>query len=122
MSFSNIEYRDMLFCYGVANGRGRGAVQEYGRRFPERRLPHCQTILDVYRRAGETGTLAPVIQSVRRQQRRDEEVLRAFDDDPTLSVRRAATRMGVANATVYRILRDDNRYFLDIFIRLPINV
>lgn len=104
----------MIFCYGVANGSGRGAVEEYGRRFPRRRLPNYQTILDVYRRSGETGMFAPVRQPGRPQKRPDAVVLNAFDVDPTLSVRRAAIRLGVSHMAVHRTLQEDNRYYLDI--------
>ena len=37
--FSNVEYCDMHFVYGFCNGNVRAAVEEYQRRFPDRRIP-----------------------------------------------------------------------------------
>ena len=36
--FSHVEYCDMHFVYGFCNGNARAAVEEYQRRFPDRRI------------------------------------------------------------------------------------
>ena len=37
--FSHVEYCDMHFVYGFCDGNARSAVEEYQRRFPDRRIP-----------------------------------------------------------------------------------
>ena len=37
--FPHVEYCDMYFVYGFCYGNARSAVQEYKRRFPDRRIP-----------------------------------------------------------------------------------
>jgi len=37
--FSHVEYCDMHFVYGFCNGNASAAVEEYQRRFPDRRIP-----------------------------------------------------------------------------------
>ena len=36
--FSHVEYCDMHFVYGFCDGNARAAVEEYQRRFPDRRI------------------------------------------------------------------------------------
>ena len=37
--FPHVEYCDMHFVYGFCDGNARAAVEEYQRRFPDRRIP-----------------------------------------------------------------------------------
>ena len=37
--FSHVEYCDMHFVYGFCDGNANAAVEEYRRRYPERRIP-----------------------------------------------------------------------------------
>ena len=37
--FSHVEYCDMHFVYGFRKGNACAAVEEYQRRFPDRRIP-----------------------------------------------------------------------------------
>ena len=37
--FSHVEYFDMHFVYGFCDGNARAAVDEYQRRFADRRIP-----------------------------------------------------------------------------------
>ena len=37
--FSQVEYCDMHFVYGFWDGNARAAVDEYQRRFPDRKIP-----------------------------------------------------------------------------------
>ena len=37
--FSHVEYCDMHFVYGFCDGNERAALEEYQRRFPDRRIP-----------------------------------------------------------------------------------
>lgn len=50
--FTNAEYADIHFVYGFCNGNANAAVQEYRRRFPNRRIPNdrvftgCELLID----------------------------------------------------------------------------
>ena len=50
--FSHVEYCDMHYVYGYCDGNASAAVNEYRRRYPERRIPskrvfsrHCVTMV-----------------------------------------------------------------------------
>jgi len=55
--FSHVEYRDMHFVYGFCNGNAHAAVEEYQRRFPNRRIPSSTRIIQTLR---DTGCLPSV--------------------------------------------------------------
>lgn len=96
-TYSNIEYRDMLYIYGFVDGNSEKARREYARRFPDRLVPNAKTFVEVYRLTGETGSFqgspqgeggknailnpstVAVLQTVRR--------------DPTTSTRRIGSRL-----------------------------
>ena len=49
---THVEYRDMHYVYGYCDGNASAAVNEYRRRYPERRIPpkrvlssHCVTMV-----------------------------------------------------------------------------
>lgn len=54
-SFTNEEYADILFVYGLARGNARAAQRKYQNRYPNRRVPNHTVFARVYRRARETG-------------------------------------------------------------------
>lgn len=47
--FSNGEYADIHFIYGFCDGNAQQAVQEYRRRYPNRRRPNIQVFIDTHR-------------------------------------------------------------------------
>jgi hypothetical protein len=58
--FSHVEYCDMHFVYGFCNGNARTAVEEYQRRFPERRIPSRGVFTRIHQTMRETGCLPSV--------------------------------------------------------------
>ena len=46
--FSHVEYCDMHFVYGFCDGNANAAVEEYRRRYPERRIPSRDVFTRVY--------------------------------------------------------------------------
>ena len=65
-TFSNVEYCDMHFVYGFCNGSARSAVQEYERRFPDRRIPSRSVFTRIHQTLRDTGALPSVsVQSER---------------------------------------------------------
>ena len=46
--FFHVEYCDMHFVYGFCNGNARAAVEEYQRRFPDRRIPSRSVFMRIH--------------------------------------------------------------------------
>ena len=55
--FSHMEYCDMHFVYGFCNGNARAAVEEYQRRFPDRRIPSRSVFTLIHQTLHDTGSL-----------------------------------------------------------------
>lgn len=111
-TYSNVEYADMHFVYGFCNGNAREAVREYSRRYPNRRLPHYSTFINVhinFREHGFGGRRGPEHGIQRRvnglQQRR---ILNAFRENNRLSIRRAARQTNMACTTIFRTLKQNH--------------
>ena len=58
--FSHVEYCDMHFVYGFCDGNARAAVQEYQRRFPDRRIPPRSVFKRIHQTLRDTGSLPSV--------------------------------------------------------------
>ena len=58
--FSHVEYCDMHFVYGFCNGNARAAVEEYRRRFLDRRIPSRGVFTRINQTLRDTGCL-PVL-------------------------------------------------------------
>ena len=64
--FSHVEYCDRHFVYGFCKGNARAAVEEYERRFPDRRIPSIGVFTRIHQTMHETGCLPSVaVQSER---------------------------------------------------------
>ena len=109
--FSHVEYCDMHFVYGFCNGNARAAVQEYQRRFPDRRIPSRSVFTRIHQTLRDTGSLPSVsLQSER-------EVIRTINTrenivqiSPRLSTRRMTSRVGVSRLQVWRTSREEDLY------------
>ena len=55
--FYHVEYCDMYFVYGFGDGNARAAVQEYQRRFPDRRIPSRSVFTRIHQTLRDTGSL-----------------------------------------------------------------
>jgi len=69
--FSHEEYRDMHFVYGFCDGNARAAVDEYKRRFPDRRIPSMDVFSRIQQAMRETGCLPSVAEQSERKNIRD---------------------------------------------------
>jgi len=58
--FSHVEYCDMDFVYGFCDGNARAAVEEYQRRFPDRRIPSRSVFSRIHQTMRDTGCLPSV--------------------------------------------------------------
>ena len=64
--FSHVEYCDTHFVYGFCDGNARAAVEEYQRRFPDRRIPSRSVFTRIHQTLCDTGSLPSVsVQSER---------------------------------------------------------
>ena len=113
--FSHVEYCDMhFFVYGFCNGNARAAVEEYQRRFPDRRIPSRGVFTRIHKTMSETGCLPSVaVQSEREVVRKintRENILEMVQRSPRLSTRRMASRIGVSRMQVWRTLHEEDLY------------
>ena len=58
--FPHVEYCDMHFVYGFCNGNALAAVQEYRRRFPDRRIPSSRVFTRIHQTLRDTGCLPSI--------------------------------------------------------------
>jgi len=58
--FFHMEYCDMHFVYGFCDGNARAAVQEYQRRFPDRRILSRSVFTRIHQTLRDTGFLLSV--------------------------------------------------------------
>jgi len=102
--FSHVEYCNMHFVYGFCDGNSRAAVQEYQRRFPDRRIPSRSVFTRIHQTLRDTGSLPSVsVQSEREVVRTintREKILQMVQRSPRLSTRRIASRIGVPRMQV----------------------
>jgi len=64
--FSHVEYCDMHFVYGFCDRNARAAVEEYQRRFPDRRIPSRSVFTRIHQSLRDTRSLPSVsVQSER---------------------------------------------------------
>ncbi|KAL4084896.1 hypothetical protein QTP88_027767 [Uroleucon formosanum] len=114
MAYTNIEYADIVFMLGLADGNGNLAARLWAERFPQRRVPRPNTFLTTYRHLRETGNVRPVNEVGRprfvRNVTNEELVLDLVHEDPELSVRRIALRTGISPSVVWRILHQNHMH------------
>lgn len=112
-TYTNVEYADILVTYGRANCVSREARRIYAELYPNRRLPSRNVFSATYRRLQETGNVHSRERSVGPRHHGvvvDQRILAAFDEDPTTSIRRVATELGLSTWKVWSVLRQDERH------------
>jgi len=112
--FSHVEYFDMNFVYGFCNGNTHAAVQEYQRRFPDRRIPSRSVFTRIHQTLRETDSLPSVPLLSEREVVRTintrENILQMVQRSPRLSTRRMTSRIGVSRMQVWRTLHEEDLY------------
>jgi len=95
----------MHFVYGFCNGNACAAVEEYQRRFPDRRIPSRGVFTLVHQTMLETVSFPSVaVQSemeVARTINTRENILQMVQRSPRLSTRRMVSRIGVSRMQVW---------------------
>jgi len=104
----------MHFVYGFCDGNANAAVEEYRRRYRERRIPSRGVFTRVQQTLRDYGCLPSVaVQSERDNVRpinTRENILEMVLRSPLLSTRRVASRIGVSRMQVWRTVREDDLY------------
>jgi hypothetical protein len=112
--FSHVEYRDIHFVYGFCNGNAVAAVEEYRRRFPDRRIPSRRVFTRIHQTLRDTGCLPSVAVRSEREVvgtiNMRENILEMVQRSPRLSTRRMASRIRVSRMQVWRTLREEDFY------------
>ena len=105
----------MHFVYGFCNGNSRAAVEEYRRRFPDRRIPSRRVFTRIHQALRDNGCFPSVSVSSERQVvgtiNTREDILAMIERSPRLSTRRTASRIGgVSHMLVLRTLHEEDFY------------
>lgn len=111
-AFSNEEYADIVFMYGRADGNGALARRMYQERYPNRRLPNVRVFYNTFRRLSESGIrqVEPGVNPGRHDPDVEEEILAAFEADPTTSVRVVARNLNLSIWKVWNTMHRANKY------------
>ena len=112
--FSHVEYCDMHYVYGYCDGNSSAAVNEYRRRYPERRIPSKRVFTRVQQALRDNGCLPSfalhsereIVQTINTR----ENILDMVQRSPRLSTRRMASRVGLSRMNVWRTLHEENFY------------
>lgn len=111
VNYTNSELTDMVILYGEALGNAMGARRLYNERFPGRRLPNARTFTAAVQHLRDFGEFNPRNHDRGRQRARDileiePQILDVVAEEPTISIRRLALRMGISTFIVWRTLHE----------------
>jgi len=103
--FSHVEYCDMHYVYGYCDGNASAYVNEYRRRYPERRTPSKRVFIRVEQALRDNGCLASFALHSEREIVRTvntrENILDMVQRSPRLSIHRMASRVGLSRMNVW---------------------
>ncbi|XP_054279103.1 uncharacterized protein LOC128997489 [Macrosteles quadrilineatus] len=102
----------MVFIYGFCDGNSRSSVQEYARRFPNRRTPNRQVFTDLFNRLRETGCVRKVVPDgvVQTPVEVENDILHSVQQSPGTSVRKLSRQHLVSISKTWRILHNEGLY------------
>lgn len=115
-TYTTQEYTDIVITYGMAGENASATSRLYAERFRNRmNHPSRRSIERLILRLRETGTFAPRRREHARELplRKEEKLLRELEDDPTISLRRAAKSLGVSPYAVWKTKCDEELNPLD---------
>src|SRR5215469_10058926 len=101
---SHEEYCDTHFVYGFCDGNARAAVDEYRKRFPDRRIPSKGVFSRIHQTMRENRLPSVAVQSEREVVpliNTRENILEIVQRSTRLSTRRMASRIGVSRMQVW---------------------
>ncbi|XP_074030951.1 uncharacterized protein [Leptinotarsa decemlineata] len=96
--FTSHEQADIIFMYGRADGNASLARRLYQERYPNRRVPNVRVFSNTYRRLSESGIhhAEPAVNPGRHNVNVEEQILAAFEADPTTSIRVVARDLNLS--------------------------
>ena len=111
-TFSSEEQANIVFMYGRADGNGALAQRMYHERYPNRRLPNVRVFYNTFRRLSETGIRGADrgVNPGRHDPDVEEEIMHAFEEDPTLSVRAVARNLNLSTWKVWKTMHREGKY------------
>lgn len=113
-SFTNQEYADIIYVYGLCNGSSNRARQRYRELYPNRRIPHHHVFRNTFRRLRETGSVSTRRPDAGARPVRtvvvDERILEAVRNDPSISIRRLSLQFNVSTHKIFHVLHAENLY------------
>jgi len=102
-----VEYRYMHYVYGYCDGNASAVVNEYRRRYPERRIPSKRVFTRVEQSLHDNGCLPSFALHSEREIVRTinvrEYILDVVQRSPRLSTRRMASRFGLSRIRPQKI-------------------
>lgn len=112
IEYTNEEYCDMVYFYGMARGNAPDARRLYCEQFPNRQHPNFKTFTAVYERLRRTGTFKSDKKDTGRDRsirsvELEDDILQQIEETPTTSTRVIAQNFGCSKSTAWRILHDE---------------
>lgn len=110
VNFTNVEFADMHYLYGLADGNAFEARRLYQERYPNRIVPDARTISGTHRKLCETGSfetknyLKGAHQTTRTPET-EEAVLNLVEQNPNISTRKIGNILNITHVLVWRILQ-----------------
>jgi hypothetical protein len=104
----------MHYVYGFCDGNALAAVEDYRRRFPDRRIQSLGVFTRIHQTLRDTGSFASVNVSSEREVvemiHTRENILEMVERSPPLSTRRMASRIGVSRMHLFLTLHEEDYY------------
>lgn len=112
------EYFEMLMILGEAGRNYTRAADLYAERHPDDRHPRRNVFINLENRLLMTNCMSPNHNRGQRLAQNDRGyplelqnlVVEHFDNDPGLSTRKAAARLGTSHQVIHKILKDNGRH------------
>lgn len=110
--FSNEDHANIIFMYGRADGNGALARRMYQEHYPNRRLPNVRMFYNTFRRLNENGIHRPAtrVNPERYDADIEEEIIHAFEADPTTSIRTVAQNLNVSTWKAWNTMHKEKKY------------
>ena len=110
-NYTNIEWTNIVPCYGTAGENAQQARVLYQQLFPNRPIPHEQTFISAVQHLRDHGRFQPVAvdRGRTRSQRTlnaEPQILDAVEENPGTSIRRLSAQIGVSTFVVWRTLKE----------------
>ncbi|XP_066253696.1 uncharacterized protein, partial [Euwallacea similis] len=114
LNYTNQEMANMVFVYGLADGKCLAARRIYMERFPNHQAPNHQTFKNLFQRLCDTGSLLktpgggkPI---TRRTPEVEEEILRRIEENPGTSTRKIVAVLNISHKVVWTVLKEQQLY------------